>query len=93
MNTVADECWKIAAECEHGAEESQDNATRLAFRQIAKALAGLAFSENFAPTDEPIGQVRSENSKAAEHAPKVDAEQRDRTQRLSLRSPTPFPKR
>ena len=47
MKTVADDCWQIAAKCEHWAEESQDDATRLAFRQMAKALEGLAFSEQF----------------------------------------------
>src|SRR6478736_2638297 len=51
MKTVADDCWQIAAKCEHWAEESQDDATRLAFRQMAKALAGLAFSEEFGPTE------------------------------------------
>ena len=51
MKTVADDCWQIAAKCEHWAEESQDDATRLAFRQMAKALAGLAFSEQFGPAE------------------------------------------
>jgi hypothetical protein len=58
MKTVADNCWQIAAQCEHWAEESQDDATRLAFRQMAKALAGFAFSEECGPTE---GSVDSED--------------------------------
>ena len=68
MKTVADDCWQIAAQCEHWAEECQDNATRLAFHQIAKALAGLAFSEEFGPTEE---STNSEDLEAtpSEHTP------------------------
>jgi hypothetical protein len=115
MKTVADDCWQIAAQCEHWAEESQDDATRLAFRQIARALAGLAFSDEFGPTE---GSMDSEDLEAtlSEHTPpspsfemplaehededlesdvdaEVDAENRAPTQRLSLPSRTPFPKR
>ena len=68
MKTVADDCWQIAAKCEHWAEESQDDATRLAFRQMAKALAGLAFSEQFGPAE---GSTDSEDLEAtlSEHTP------------------------
>jgi hypothetical protein len=68
MKTVADDCWQIAAKCEHWAEESQDDATRLAFRQMAKALAGLAFSEQFGAAE---GSTGSEDLEAtlSEHTP------------------------
>ena len=67
MKTVADDCWQIAAKCEHWAEESQDDATRLAFRQMGKALAGLAFSEEFGPTErstdsDDVGATLSEHT-------------------------------
>jgi hypothetical protein len=58
MKTVADDCWQIAAQCEHWAEESQDDATRLAFRQMAKAWAKLAFGEEFGA---PEGSTVSED--------------------------------
>jgi hypothetical protein len=117
MKTVADECWRIAAECEHWAEESQDDATRIAFRQMAKAWAKLAFGEEFGPTE---GSMDSEDLDEATPSPKHtppspsletplaeheeedlesdvdaegDAEDRAPTQRLSLPSRAPFPKR
>jgi hypothetical protein len=115
MKTVADDCWQIAAHCEHWAEESQDEATRLAFRQIAKALAGLAFSEEFGPTERSVSEDLDDAS-LSEHTPQspsfdmplaeheeadlerdvdaeIDTEHRAPTQRLSLPSRTPFPKR
>jgi hypothetical protein len=53
MPSVADECWRLSADCSHWAEETRDNAARLAFRQMATAWAGLAFSQDFVlPTDE-----------------------------------------
>ena len=52
MPSVADDCWRLSADCSHWAEESRDNAARLAFRQMATAWAGLAFSQDFVlPTD------------------------------------------
>jgi hypothetical protein len=64
MQSSADECWRIAAECGHWAEESHDEATRLAFRQMAKAWAQLAFGQDFTPPDhkplEPQGSESSE---------------------------------
>jgi hypothetical protein len=57
MSSSGDECWKMAAECGHWAEETQDDATRQAFRRMAKAWAQLAFSEDFTRSDgKPAGQ-------------------------------------
>ena len=69
MKTVADDCWQIAAKCEHWAEESQDDATRLAFRQMAKALAGLAFSEQFGPTERSTDFEDPDDATLSEHTP------------------------
>ena len=69
MKTVADDCWQIAAKCEHWAEESQDDATRLAFRQMAKALAGLAFSEQFGPTERSADFEDPDDATLSEHTP------------------------
>jgi hypothetical protein len=66
MPSAADDCWRISADCSHWAEESRDNAARLAFRQMATAWAGLAFSQDFIlPTDEQVGPTSSESSQAA----------------------------
>ena len=66
MKTVADDCWQIAAKCEHWAEESQDDATRLAFRQMAKAWAELAFSQDFTPPErQPVDPPSSESSETS----------------------------
>jgi hypothetical protein len=66
MQSSADECWKIAAECGHWAEESRDEATRLAFRQMAKAWAELAFSLDFTPPeDQPVDLPSSESSETS----------------------------
>jgi hypothetical protein len=63
MRSIADECWRLSADCSHWAEETQDNAARLAFRQMATAWAGLAFSQDFVlPTDERTGPTSSESS-------------------------------
>jgi hypothetical protein len=53
----ADECWRLSGECGRWAAESGDNATRAAFRQMAKVWAQLAFSLNFTPPrrNEPVG--------------------------------------
>ena len=69
MKTVADDCWQIAAQCEHWTEESQDDATRLAFRQIARALAGLAFSEEFGPTEKSMDSEDLDDASLSEHTP------------------------
>ena len=66
MQSPADECWRIAAECGHWAEESRDEATRLAFRQMAKAWAELAFSQDFAPPGhQPVDPRSSESSETS----------------------------
>jgi hypothetical protein len=55
MPSVADECWKLSGNCGRWAAETSDDATRSAFRQMAKVWAQLAFSLNFTPPprDEP----------------------------------------
>ncbi len=123
MPSVADDCWGLSADCSHWAEESRDNAARLAFRQMATAWAGLAFSQDFAlPTDEQVRPTSPEGSDVApvenmaspdveneQIAPisdaEVDVERHEQTtragtnnssgqtERLSLPSPIPFPKR
>jgi hypothetical protein len=66
MQSSADECWRIAAECGHWAEESHDEATRLAFRQMAKAWAQLAFSQDFTPPERrPANPQSSEGSETS----------------------------
>jgi hypothetical protein len=66
MPSAADDCWRLSADCSHWAEESRDKATRLAFRQMATAWAGLAFSQDFIlPTYEPVDSTGSESSQAA----------------------------
>jgi hypothetical protein len=66
MPSPAEDCWRLSADCTHWAAESRDNAARLAFRQMATAWAGLAFSQDFVfPTDEQVGATSSENSETA----------------------------
>jgi len=83
---------------------------------MAKALAGLAFSEEFGPTERSTDFEDPDDATLSEHTPQspsfemplaeheeedlerdvdaeVDAEHRAPTQRLSLPSRTPFPKR
>ena len=65
MPSAADDCWRLSADCSHWAEESRDNAARLAFRQMATAWAGLAFSQDFIlPTDEQVDATGCESSQA-----------------------------
>ena len=47
MASSTDDCWKLAGECGRWAEEAQESATRLAFRQMAKVWAQLAFGQHF----------------------------------------------
>jgi hypothetical protein len=66
MPSAADDCWRLSADCSHWAEESGDKAARLAFRQMATAWAGLAFSQDFiSPTHELVDLTGSESSQAA----------------------------
>jgi hypothetical protein len=77
MPSTADDCWRLSADCSQWAEESRDNAARLAFRQMATAWAGLAFSQDFVlPTDEQVCATSSENSETAavENIPSPDVE-------------------
>ena len=46
MASSTDDCWKLAGECGRWAEEAQESATRLAFRQMAKVWAQLAFGQH-----------------------------------------------
>jgi hypothetical protein len=96
--------------------ESEDDATRLAFRQMAKAWAKLAFGEEFGAPERSSDSEDLDDATLPDHAPRsssfevplaeheeedlesdvdveVDAENRAPTQRLSLPSRTPFPKR
>ena len=67
MPSAADDCWKQrSSDSSHWAEESGDKAARLAFRQMATAWAGLAFSQDFIlPTHELVDLTGSESSQAA----------------------------
>ena len=66
MPSVADDCWRLSADCSHWAEESRDNAARLAFRQMATAWAGLAFSQDFVlPPDEQVRPTSPEGPEVA----------------------------
>ena len=72
MSSSGDECWKMAAECGHWAEESQDDATRQAFRQMAKAWAQLAFSQDFTPPDgELVDPANPESPEASAADPRL----------------------
>ena len=108
MPSTADNCWRLSADCSHWAEESRDNAARLAFRQMATAWAGLAFSQDFvSATHEPVDLTSSESSQAAQAEniasskdTEVNAERPEQTtrastseqrERLSLPSSIPLP--
>lgn len=72
MPSAADDCWRLSADCSHWAEESRDNAARLAFRQMATAWAGLADSQAFVlPTDEQVSPTSSEAIPLARSEPAV----------------------
>jgi hypothetical protein len=62
----ADDCWRLSADCSHWAAESRDNAARLAFRQMALAWAGLAFTQDFlSPNDQELDPTSSETEPVA----------------------------
>jgi hypothetical protein len=66
MPSAADDCWRLSADCSHWAQESRDKSARLAFRQMATAWAGLAFSQDFiSPTHELADLAGSESTQAA----------------------------
>ena len=104
----ADDWWRLSGECGRWAAESHDNATRDAFRHMAKVWAQLAFSLNFtSPTrNEPVDaqviegsgvskNVTSEKSPILTEASDSHAEKKDTPQerRVSLPARTPFPER
>jgi hypothetical protein len=65
MPSPADDCWRLSADCSHWAAESRDAAARRAFRQMATAWAGLAFSQDFvSATLEPVDLLNSDSSQA-----------------------------
>ncbi len=71
MTSSADHCWRLSGDCSRWAEESRDNATRLAFRQMAKVWARLAISDVFT-TDELTDPASSESSDAKPATPYHD---------------------
>jgi hypothetical protein len=48
----ADDSWNLAGECGRCAEEAQESATRIVFRQMAKVWPQLAFGQHFKPPAE-----------------------------------------
>jgi hypothetical protein len=63
MTSSAETCWRLSRDCGQWAAESRDSAARLAFRQMARAWARVAFSEEFTPAvDERIDPPSSESS-------------------------------
>jgi len=70
MASVVDECWRLAGDCGRWATESHDNAARVAFRQMAKVWAQLAFSLNYTPPprNEPADVDIIESSEAFKKA-------------------------
>jgi hypothetical protein len=89
MPSVADDCWRLSADCSHWAEESRDNSARLAFRQMALAWAGLAFSQDFIlPTDQKLDPTSSETEQVAPAentaSSQVDAWGLEQTTRASI---------
>ena len=72
MPSAADECWRLSGDCSRWAEECSDNAARLAFRQMAKVWAQLAFSHHFTmPSDDASADTEksTESSERSEAAP------------------------
>jgi hypothetical protein len=87
MTSLANDCWRLSGYCSRWAQESRDNATRLAFRQMAQVWAQLAFSEEFTnPADEWIAPQSSESSQAPAENPGDE-----RTDPAGLESSEPIP--
>jgi hypothetical protein len=64
MASSAETCWKVSRDCGQWASESRDNTVRLAFHQMAKGWARVAFSEEFTSTaDEHIDHRGLEDAK------------------------------
>jgi len=47
METSAEACWKLSKACGQWAAESRDTGARIAFREMARGWARLAFGEEF----------------------------------------------
>jgi hypothetical protein len=63
LTSLAEDCWRLSRDCGRWAVESRNSSARLAFRQMARAWAGVAFSEEFTPAvDERIDPPSSERS-------------------------------
>jgi len=71
MPSSADECWRLSGDCGRWAAESGDDATRAAFRQMAKVWAQLAFSLNFTPPprNEPVEGSEASKNPPSENPP------------------------
>jgi hypothetical protein len=91
MSSSADECWRLSGDCSRWAEESHDNATRLAFRQMAKVWAQFAFSHHFTmPSDnEPVGAP--ENSESSESSKNSESSEGSEATPTNTRFRTRFP--
>jgi hypothetical protein len=60
METPSEACWRLSKACGQWAAESRDGSARLAFREMARGWARVAFTEEFAS---PAGErIDSENS-------------------------------
>lgn len=63
MTSTAENCCRLSRDCGQWAVESRDNAVRVAFRQMSKGWARVAFSEEFTlAADERIEPLKSENA-------------------------------
>lgn len=63
MTSTAENCCRLSRDCGQWAVESRDNAVRVAFRQMSKGWARVAFSEEFTPAaDERIEPLKSESA-------------------------------
>jgi hypothetical protein len=65
METSAEACWRLSKACGQWAAESRDTGARIAFREMARGWARLAFTEEFtSPAGERIDSQKSEASPA-----------------------------
>jgi hypothetical protein len=92
MASSADDCWRLSGDCGRWAAESSDDATREAFRQMAKVWAQLAFSLNFTPP--PLDQEIIDGSEASKNAaPEPEHRTSDSDEGNDSRQRTPQPQR
>jgi hypothetical protein len=59
---AGENCWRLSRDCGQWVVENRDNAVRLAFRQMARGWARVAFSEFTSAADERVDLVRSESA-------------------------------